>query len=509
MTKVAEPAVPLSVPQPASEERPALSGPLEAIIVLGGVQIVTMVAGLARSKVLAVVLGPAGLGITGAIDQIVAFLAHLGSMSIPFAALRYLSRYRNETGNRLAPLYFAFRRALLFTSVVALLGGLVFVEWKISNSANDLARYRIPLLLGVLSLPAVAFVGLDRNVLAVFDRSRMSGVVAMVGAIAVVGSSYFGLRLNGLNGLYAGNLVVSAATAVFLALYVQRRLIPGDAAYGGWRSTFPKLRAEPGLVKFCTLIHLLTLASPAAYLISRLVLLDKRGAVEAGLMTAAFGFGVAVRTAMSQANALYLTPLANRPTPMAERAAAVSHYGRTLTVLFLLAVLPIVLFPDAFLALLYSRSFVAARGSIGAFLIAEGFLLMAGVYQSLLVGFDDINGYTALTVIANVVTIAASLLLIPPFGILGSAVAFICGNALLLVMTLVRLARSHATTQLARHTAVFWLGITLLAVVSWWVSTPSSSPLVFRIVAGVAGYAMLLPLVSFSEIRQMLTRRKS
>lgn len=211
---------------------------------------------------------------------------------------------------------------------------------------------------------------------------------------------------------------------------------------------------------------------------------------------------------MSQANALYLTPLANRPTPMVQRSAAVSHYGRTLTVLFLLGVLPIVLFPDAFLSALYSRSFVAARGSIGAFMIAEGFLLMAGVYQSLLIGFDDLNGYTALTLMANIVTIIACLVLIPEFGILGSALAFVCGNALLLVLTLLRLSTSHATRGLVRQTDLFWLGMAFLAVVSWWVSDPLRASMLLRIAVGVAGYAVLLPMVSFGEIRQILTRRK-
>jgi O-antigen/teichoic acid export membrane protein len=252
---------------------------------------------------------------------------------------------------------------------------------------------------------------------------------------------------------------------------------------------------------------LLTLASPAAYLIARVLLLDKWGAVQTGLMAAAFGFGVAVRTAMSQANALYLTPLANRATPRSDRAAAVSHYARTLTVLFLLGVLPIVLFPDLFLRLLYSRGFVSASTSVGTFMIAEGLLLMAGVYQSLLIGFDDVNGYTALSVIANMVTIAASIVLIPAFGIIGCAIAFVCGNGILLILTLLRLATFHALTSVIYETGIFWTGMLLLAILSWWVMDPSRSPLAFRLVAGLSGYVALIAMLPFAEIRSMLVMR--
>jgi antigen flippase len=475
--------------------------------VLGAVQILTMAAGLARTKVLAVLLGPSGLGITGVIDQIVAFLAHLGSMSIPFAALRYLSKYRTEGGDAFASLYVAFRRALWISSTVALLGGIAFVTLRFGNPSNDLAAYRSAVLLGLLSIPAIAFIALDRNVLAVFDRSRMAGVMALLVAIALVGSTYIGLRVGGLRGLYAGNLLVYGVLAILLSVLVRRDLPAGYREIPGKRSVTQVLRSEPGLVKFCTSVHLLTLASPAAYLIARVVLLDKWGAVETGLMAAAFGVGVAVRTAMSQANALYLTPLTNRATPQSDRAAAVSHYARTLTILFLLGVLPIVLFPDLFLSLLFSRRFVSASGTVGIFMIAEGLLLMAGVYQSLLIGFDDLNGYTLLVVVANMATIASSLVLIPAFGIIGCAFAFVCGNGILLILTLLRLATFHSLTGVVRETGVFWSGMLSLAVLTWWVSDQSRSQIFFRITVGLFAYAALIPMLSFAEIRGILTAR--
>jgi enterobacterial common antigen flippase len=479
--------------------------PLEAIVTLGAIQILVMVAGLVRIKILALLLGPSGLGIVGVIDQIVGFLAHAGSMSLPFAALRYLSRHRGESPERFASLYIAFRRALLVASAFSVLLGLGFVVWKTRQPSSDLAPYRLAVIIGVFSAPAIALLALDRSVLAVFDRSRHAAVVALVAGIALIGSSFVGVRLGGLGGLYAGNLVVNLALASLLSRYVRAYLVRGNVPRPLAPSTVSTLRAEPGLVKFCTTIHLLTLASPAAYLVSRIVLLDSRGSVEAGLMAAAVGFGVAVRTAMSQANALYLTPLANRSTPMSDRAYAVSHYARTLTVLFLLGVVPIVLFPRPLLSVLYSREFLAASGTIGAFLIAEGLLLMAGVYQSLLIGFGDVNGYAASSLVANVATIIASLVLIPAHGIIGAAIAFIGGNCLLLVLTLLRLRASHSISGLVRQTGVFWLGMLSLAVATWWASGPGGGPVLPRFAICFVACAALLPLLSRAELRRLIT----
>ena len=66
-------------PAPTSSFRP-----LQAIVALGGIQALTMLAGLARTKVLAVLLGPAGVGIASVIDQVESLVAQLGSLSIPF-----------------------------------------------------------------------------------------------------------------------------------------------------------------------------------------------------------------------------------------------------------------------------------------------------------------------------------------------------------------------------------------------------------------------------------------
>jgi enterobacterial common antigen flippase len=480
------------------------AGPLEAIVTLGAIQILVMVAGIVRTKILALLLGPSGLGIVGVIDQIVVFIAHAGSMSLPFAALRYLSRHRGESPERFASLYIAFRRALLAASAFSVLLGLGLLVWKTRQPSNDLAPYRLAVIIGVFSAPAIALLALDRNVLAVFDRSRHAAVVALVAGIALIGSSLVGVRLGGLGGLYAGNLLVNIALASLLSRYVRAYLIPHEAHRPLPPSTLRTLRAEPGLVKFCTWIHALTLASPAAYLVSRIVLLDSRGSVEAGLMAAAFGFGVAVRTAMGQANALYLTPLANRSTPMSDRADAVSHYARTLTVLFLLGVLPIILFPRPLLRVLYSHEFLAAGGAIGAFLIAEGLLLMAGVYQSLLIGFDDLNGYMFTSLAANVTTIVASVALIPAHGIIGAALAFIGGNCLLFVLTLLRLRASHSISGLVRQTGVFWLGMLSLAVAAWWASGPGSGTVLPRFAICFVGWAALLPMLSRAELRRLL-----
>ena len=68
-------------PPAADTASPPSFRPLQAIVALGGIQALTMLAGLARTKVLAVLLGPAGVGVASVVDQVVSLVAQLGAKS--------------------------------------------------------------------------------------------------------------------------------------------------------------------------------------------------------------------------------------------------------------------------------------------------------------------------------------------------------------------------------------------------------------------------------------------
>ena len=63
---------------------------LRALVGIGLVQVVTMVLYLVRTKGLALLLGPDQVGIMGVIDKAVALVVQTMSLSLPFAAVRFL-----------------------------------------------------------------------------------------------------------------------------------------------------------------------------------------------------------------------------------------------------------------------------------------------------------------------------------------------------------------------------------------------------------------------------------
>jgi PST family polysaccharide transporter len=459
--------------------------PLEAIVTLGGIQALTMLAGLARTKALALMLGPDGVGIASVIDQVVSLVAQLGSLSIPFVALKFLARARDGEASETRRIYDALVMLLAIASVVSAAIGTAIAVIHPTTFGDGLAPYRAVLIVALIGVPPLAIAPLLRNAMAALDRHRESALAAFAGAVLTVAGAIVGMKVAGLIGLYVANAVVLAVTIAGMQWYLGKSLglrLALDTSRGAIGRAF---ESRPGVFRFAASMYALALTSPFAYLLARSLLLSRHGAIEAGLVAAAYGIAVSVRLVLNQANGLYLTPLVNRATAKAERTTAVAEYLRILLVIVVSSTMLIVLFPRQWITLLYSTEFAAAVPLVTVFVLGEAVLLLAGVYQALLIGFDDISGFLVSTVTGHVVTIALAALLIGTQGGMGVGIAFLAGNAVILVATSVRLLRAHGARRLAALFLPLTAAMATLAVAGWW-SESFGPPAVLRGVAYLA-----------------------
>jgi enterobacterial common antigen flippase len=472
---------------------PAPIRPLQAIVALGGIQALTMLAGLARTKVLAVTLGPGGVGVASVIDQAVALVAQLGSLSVPFAALKYLSRARDSTSTDLRRVYTAFVLLVALASTLCAAIATALSMWQPGMFGDGLAPYRLAVTVALLGVPPIALAPVFRNVMAALGRHRESAVAAFCAAMLTVAGAYFGVRYGGLVGLYVANAIVTIVTIVGMHAYLSRsvnlQLVPEMRVPDVTR----ELRAQPGLVSFAGAMYVLALTSPLAYLLARSLLLSTRGEIEAGWVAAAYGLAVSVRLVLNQANGLYLTPLVNRATAKSVRTEAVAEYLRILIVLVVIASVAIAMFPHQWLVLLYSRTFLDAAPLVVYFLLAESVLLIAGVYQALLIGFDDIAGFLACSVAGHLVTIALAWWLVPSKGGMGVALGFLAGNSVILVATAVRLLRAHEGRPVFVPLVPLVLALAAIGILGWWAAGQAALSAGLRIVmyVGAVGLAFV------------------
>jgi len=493
----------VEAPPAVADASPAPSfRPLQAMVALGGIQALTMLAGLVRSKILAVMLGPAGVGVAGVVDQAVSLVAQLGSLSIPFVALKFLSRARDTSSESVRRIYTALLGTIGLSSTLSAVVAAAVAAWRPGVFGDGLLPYRTVLIVALLGVAPFALAPFYRNVMAALERHRQSALAAFFAAMLTVVGAYLGVRTGGLVGLFVANGVVLGVTVAGMHLYLARAAALRVDRSITLASAASALRSQPGLASFAGAMYVLALTSPFAYLLARSTLLSTHGEIAAGMVAAAYGIAVAVRLVLNQANGLYLTPLVNRDTAKADRLAAVGEYLRVLIVLVALALLAIALFPRQWLLLLYSVQFVDAVPLVALFLLAEGVLLVAGVYQALLIGFDDISGFLASTVAGQLVIIALAAVLVPRMGGTGVAVAFLLGNALILVATATWLAVRHGGRTLLPPLFPFAVALSATALAGWWASTADG--VVWRMAAYLASAALAIAFLRPDERRWLL-----
>jgi PST family polysaccharide transporter len=478
--------------------------PLQAIVALGSIQALTMLAGLARTKVLAVLLGPAGVGVASVIDQVVSLVAQLGSLSIPFVGLKFLARARDGSIDETRRIYDALVILLVVASVAAAAIGTGIATIRPSFFGDGLAPYRSAMIVALIGVPPFAIAPLLRNAMAALERHRESAVAAFIGAVLTVGGAAIGVRASGLVGLYVANALVLVVMLVGMQWYLSRSLGLGISTDFSTRSAVRALRSQPGLLTFAASMYVLALTSPLAYLFARTMLLSTHGAIEAGLVAAAYGIGVSIRLVLNQANGLYLTPLVNRNSPKEERGTAVAEYLRILIVLVVLSTLIIVLFPAQWLRLLYTAGFLDAIPLVTVFVLAEAVLLIAGVYQALLIGFDDISGFLASTVAGQLITIGLVRWLVASDGGMGVGVAFLVGNSVILVASATRLLRAHGARQVFRPLLPLVIALIATGAAGWWVPRSGGPAVAWKAAAYIAACGVAFFFLRPDERRWLL-----
>ena len=216
--------------------------------IIGGASVANILIGLARAKIAAVLLGPAGIGLIGLFTNLVAtasVVAGLGFGSVGTRQIAEASGRQDTNGVAAA------RRALFFgTLILAVLGGIVF--WSLRNllAIHVLGDVTFSSEIGWLAI-AVALTVASASQGALLNGLRRIGDMARVSVITAVFSTVAGILAIfwfGRAGVVAFVIATPFASFVIGHVYVLRlpKLSVGPTSIGQlsdqWR-TFTRLGA--------------------------------------------------------------------------------------------------------------------------------------------------------------------------------------------------------------------------------------------------------------------------
>ena len=263
-------------------------------------------------------LGPELVGVMAVIEKLLAVIAQTASLSLPFAAVRFLPA-RWEAGAAEFRELFTRMFNVLAALILAATAIALLVTWfRPDTWGKALLAYRDVLAVAILGLPVIGAIPFLQNAIAGRMQQNRSMIVGFLHAL-VVAISVLGIWWNGLLGYYAIYAVIGAALVV---------AVMGMATKGIDAPKPPRISlALPGNIwRFSSALLILAFLSPFAALFVHYRLLSEHGAVAAGLMQAAIGISLSVRAVLGTAHGVFLTPNVNRGGSAAERMVWANNF---------------------------------------------------------------------------------------------------------------------------------------------------------------------------------------
>jgi len=392
---------------------------LRATSIMGGVSAANVIIGLVRTKVAALLLGPAGVGLVGLFHNLIQTSATLTGFGIGNVGTRQVAEAAGD------PAAQAIVRAAMVTAAVALalLGGALLVLFRQPIAATVLGDAKWASAVAWLSLGAAALVGTSAlNGILVGLRqigalARASVLSALLGTAAGIAA----LLVWGSRGILPYVLLSPVAALLVSAWYLRR-------ASGASRPV-----RRPDMLPHWTMLAKLglaftvgALAATGSQLVVRSLLQRQLGAQELGHYQAAVGISLNyigfILTAMATDYYPRLT------IAMRDRREAVQTINQQAEVALLLAgpvLVAMVGLAPVVLRLLYSSEFLPAADLLrwqicGDFLKIAGwplgFVLLAGGRGKTFVAVEGVTG---------LVLVGVTAALLPRLGIEAAGAAYV------------------------------------------------------------------------------------
>lgn len=386
-------------------------------------------------------LGPEGVGVVGVVDQVVLVVMHLSALSLPQSSLTFLSRSYGRGPAAFEQTYASFLAVISTLTVASTTCAIVMVTAGSSWLGENLLGYQPLLILGLLSVPAIVMSAFGASVLAAVQQARQAALVTATSAAMLFLAAAVGLSVGGLVGLYWASLVAAIVVAGAILAYLHSSL---QLPLFDWRTRLAaELRSHPDLLFFCISYFVVAAAYPVAWLIARHTVLGQFGEAEAGRLQAVVALMVGFGTALRSINSQLLLPIVSAHGDTVRKFNDTIDVQRRLAVTLALMAVPLILFPQWFLTILYSNAFTAASPYLHLFILAELIQILSGTYLVLMLGLGDMRAWALVYFLGYVSLGVMSWALGIRHGILGVAVAAIVASLVMFGLALWRLRSRH------------------------------------------------------------------
>lgn len=346
----------MEVSRKDSQESGSYRSILKSTSLIGGASVLNIVIGMVRTKFVAILLGPTGVGLLGMYSQVTALVSTGTEMGIGSSGVRQVAEaVGTDNDERIARTVITLRRAAWLTGILGMLVMIVLCV-PISRITFASTDYSLPIaLLGVTLLLASITAGqacVLRGTRRIPDIARITVGGALCGTLVSIPCFY----LWGEQGIVV-SLILSAVATLVISWWYARR-VPIAPVIMSWHESLQEARAL--LTLGISFMGAALVNSATAYAILTL-LIRQFGIAQVGIYQAAFSLsGVLVGFVLSAMGADYYPRL----TAVAQDDARVYRMVNEQSQIAILLALPglaaMMIFAPLVIHLFYASSFAMA-----------------------------------------------------------------------------------------------------------------------------------------------------
>ena len=414
-----------------SEQKSSYRQIMKATSLFGGVQVFNIIIGIVRSKFLAVLLGPAGMGIAGLINSTIGLITSLTNFGLSTSAVKNISQ-ANATENidRISTVVSVFKRLVWITGLLGTLVTFILApllsKFTFNNEDYTIAfrLVSITLLISQLSNGQMVVLQGMRKLKYLASANMIGAVVGLLVSIPV----YYFLGIKGI----VPAILISSFLGLALTFYFSSKVkIPKKTI------SISILKQEgTSMVKMGFMLSLSNLIGlGVGYILG--IFINKTGGVEqVGLYNAGFAIVNSYIGMVFAAMATDYFPRLSSAVNDNKKSAEMINHQAEIGILIIAPILVVFLvFIGNIVGILYSSKFFAINSmmqyvALGIFLKtvtwAMGFMIIAK---------GDLKIFFFSELVTNIYTLLLNMLFYKMYGLNGIGISFILCYSLALLQT--------------------------------------------------------------------------
>jgi len=406
---------------------------LRSSALMGGAQVVTLGAGFLRAKIIALVIGPAGVGLIGVLSAFNSNLSSFAGWGLGTTGVRTISSASEEDRPRKIAAVRKFGARLAWLGLLAAL--LLF--WPVGILTFNSTQYHLELFIAALAVPLIVATSAWSSLLQATGQikslARVQMVSALVGLVLGLPLIYF----LGLRGIAASLLLAAAIPAMFTWM-AARRHCPHSVAV----ADNDDIRHLVGLGGALMLAGVIGQLSPYAV---RIILIQAHGLEGAGYYQAAFAIAGSLPGFVFTAMGTDFFPRIASVKTEAEAQELCEKQIQAGLLLALPLIAGLLTLGQECIHLLYAQGFEQATPLLSWMVWGVFLRLLSWPMGYWLLARGSSRAVVIVESIASIIAVLLPLVLVPRFGIVGAAmgffVSYVAYTAIMLVVSRKRSGR--------------------------------------------------------------------